>query len=410
MSPGTIVLTGKLVSVEEKINDLLKEINNKLDLKFEVRTELSSNSLKIMSVKQDGYPIRIYSTGDSVLIIEGVIYNYDDQFIIENRPSYNIKAVSENNLDLKIIANTRYAPWIPYEEIDIAKSVANILDIRHIIQKMPIKQPKIDTLSNLLSIPRIGPKYRVSGVAGDKTLKPLGHIKNEIPYAKYAAITQILNYANYPYRKIRALGIGKADIIIRHLMRWPEKGGFGIYTRYLITCRLANWLIGDKTVKWTISPYTSTQFLPITVRVDPRCKDYFKLCKIILEYCNPKLTKIKYFNFDVRISGNINVLPYKVLTRFYISSFKKIIKGQRASTLPTYLLTERMYSIMENVYDIIEYARNILGDKLYSNLLNDLYNNIEQCKFKTIAFYRARNILRLLTRLGYINLLKSKIS
>lgn len=63
-----------------------------------------------------------------------------------------------------------------------------------------------------------------------------------------------------------------ASLIKRDFQYYPEKTGAGIFTRYLIEGRVANWLVTDKTTPWRFTPFAANQFLPVTVRMNLNVK------------------------------------------------------------------------------------------------------------------------------------------
>lgn len=340
---------------------------------------------------------------------------------LDSRIVFSIIAnvLREHYNDISLEAFTHKLSTTDDEEVKIALEVSKLYDVNHNVKIIRrrienIENFRINYIRSILKLPsdhEVNPDtVEAYGTGGDKVLKPLGRLKEEVPKDRASAIRWILS-------RYGVLGVGEIgkilnmnsenveNIILRSLERFPEKDGRGILLRYLVEARLCNWLVDDSYTwyTWRMDLHLSIPYFEEALHLDPRYKDYFKLCKDILELIDKRLIKVRYYNIGCNLE---DPLKFKVTISFLARSFKKIVRGQRGSVVPT----EELRCILESKLTIFEDILKTVLDKFkidYNHFKNILSKYVEKASRSTPDYLRGSNILDTFCIVGtYIKLLE----
>ncbi len=328
-----------------------------------------------------------------------------------------VKALDMSKLDVKIEAETHKLTTTDSEEVDIALKVTEILGIDHnirIVRKRVYSGRELydNHVRFFLKLPQSMESksdiVEAYGTGGDKILKPLGRLKEEVPRDPDNARSWICNrYGSLNmYEIARILNIDSesiSEILYSTLRKYPEKDGRGILLRYLVEARLCNWLISDLYTwnTWRLDLHLSMPYFEDALHLDPRYKDYFRLCKDLLDELDRRLSKIKYYNIGCPLSEPLRL---RVTISFLLRAAKKLIRGQRGSTIPSPELREILELKTSYFEDFIERSTNIIGisREKFGNILRKF---IERAERSTLDYMKADTILNTFAELGLYTML-----
>jgi len=306
---------------------------------------------------------------------------------------------------IEIEAYTNKLPTTDPKEIEIAKNIAKTLGLKHrVIYVDPRGDDPRKILQNMLGIMRPSNDVIAEGTGGDKTLAPLGRLKWRNPKTlEAAAISSISRYDYTTYSKqfYKILKPWRRRLINK-LLQTKEKTPLGLLRRYLVESRMSNWLTAFGRPR--ITPFLYPPYFSYAFRIRPEAKDYYVLYSRVLERLDPRLLSIPYYNLGCKLVPNPILQRAKITLYFFLTSMKKLSRGQRGSLVPTrqaYDPLERLYHMLKDKLSYI----NISKDNYLINALLKEADRITDLKIldaRTIVVFR--NILRCLAELLFLHL------
>jgi len=317
---------------------------------------------------------------------------------LDSRTTLSSLVKASENRDIKVKAYTDIMPWTDPREVEIARSIAEALDVEHRI--IDNKNPDPYKAFNAISNPFKDNKMVIAnGTGGDKTLDPLGRIKwspsRDLNNMALKIIKTIDYSVDLPPIHRYTKGIYRA--LIENLVNGVSNS-LELYRRYIIEFRLMNWLTSF--THPYISPFLYPRFFKEAFRIDPVEKNYFILYAKVLNKLDDRLLKIPYYNLGIRLSPEGQIQKIKCISKYIWTGFKKVLRGQRGSIVLTKLAweyVERLYSELNKIY-------NPIGDQTYKILEEALKSAIESRPKSARALKVARNIIRVLKELTALNI------
>ncbi|NPA24172.1 MAG: hypothetical protein GXO23_07755 [Crenarchaeota archaeon] len=322
------------------------------------------------------------------------------------------RALERLRSDIIVEAYTHKFSTTDEEEVRIAMNVSEILGLNHDVRIIRDRVGRlgefyIGHVREMLKLPRFHEQepgtVEAYGTGGDKVLKPLGRLGTEVPLETESAVDwicsrySVLNPSEIS-RIVDSTEENVRETLRRTLASYPERDGRGILLRYLVEARLCNWLINDDYTwyTWHVDLHLSMPYFEDALHLDPKYKEYFRVCRDVIEALDKRLLNVKYYNIGCSLSGPLRI---KVPTSFLLKAAKKIIRGQRGSVVPTGELKRILETKLELFDGFIEKTSNILEiDK--RRLLSNVKRYIERSSASTQHYLKASNIIDTLSLVG----------